>query len=138
MDYFCNNCDAIFSVLISGILGAIGQALRIGIGLYKLSLGKNPLLTVAELSIPSKKQGVIFLGFTVGILITVLTKTFHLHFSLERIIALITSGYAVTHAIEGAATTLLIKKKSIPKSIDYDTTAKNISYTPVEQSPLSS
>ncbi len=117
MNFFCNNCDAIYAVLISGILGAIGQALRIGIGVYKLNLNKHPLVNAADQSHPSCKLGGIFIGFLVGFLLTLLTKTLSSSFTGIRVIALIAAGYAVSHIIENAKTIFRIKQKSAPKPL---------------------
>ena len=111
MDYFCNNCDAIFSVLISGILGAIGQALRIGIGLFQLNLNKHPLVNVADEIHPSRQLGGIFVGFAVSILLTLATNTIFQAYTLPRIITLIAVGYSLTYGVEIGATYFAKKQK---------------------------
>ena len=115
MNFICNNCDAIYAVLISGILGAIGQALRIGMGLYKLKLEKNPLVKAADLSDPGYKLGVIFIGFLVGIVVTIITNTEWNSFTVLRVIALIAAGYVVTHMIENAKSIFTVRPKFTPK-----------------------
>lgn len=110
MDFICNNCDAIYAVLISGILGAIGQALRIGMGLYKLKLEKYPLSTVSDQSNPSKRLGVIFIGFLLGIMITIITNTEWNSFTVLRVIALIASGYVATLMIENTKSFFIIRQ----------------------------
>ncbi len=131
MDFICNNCDAICAALLSGILSAIGQALRIGIGLYKLQLVKNPLLAVSDRSNPSKKLGVIFIGFLVGVAIALLTNTNSAALSTERIILLIASGYAVTHLLESTSAMIALKKITSPektknKAVDQPLSALSI------------
>ncbi len=115
MDFICNNCDAIYAVLISGILGAIGQAFRIGMGLYKLKLEKNPLSTVSDRSNPSKRLGVIFIGFAVGVVLALLTNTNSAALSTERIILLMASGYAVTHLLESTSAIIAQNKITSPE-----------------------
>lgn len=112
MDYFCNNCDAIFSVLISGILGTIGQALRIGVGLFQLNLNKHPLVNAADESHPSRQLGGIFVGFAIGMLLSLATNSLFHDYMLQRIITLIAAGYTVTYGIEITATYLSKKQKS--------------------------
>ncbi|WP_309640700.1 hypothetical protein [Flavobacterium sp.] len=133
MELFCNNCDVVFSLLISGILGAIGQALRIWIGLYKLNLNKNPLVDTVDLSNPSNKLGGIFIGLLVGIILTLLTDSLFNSFSLERIIALIASGYAITDLIENVSTIIVRKQKSQPKHIN-----QQLSSAPIQRHSLTS
>lgn len=127
MDFICNNCDAIYAVLISGILGAIGQALRIGTGLYKLKLEKNPLFAVSDLSIPSKRLGVIFIGFAVGVLLALLTNAISTALSLEQIIFLITSGYAVTYLLEKTSASIIQEKTPSPEKIEHAAEGKQLS-----------
>jgi len=131
MDFFCNNCDAIYAALISGILGAIGQALRIGIELFKLSLNKSPLVQTADLSNPGYKLGGIFIGFLVGILLTLITKTEWNSFTSIRVIAIIAAGYAVTHLIENAKTISKTKQKFAVKP-----TPRKANTQPLISSPL--
>jgi len=131
MDFICNNCDVIYAALISGILGAIGQALRIGIGLYKLQLVKNPLLAVSDQSNPSKKLGVIFIGFLVGVAIALLTNTNSAALSTERIILLMASGYAVTHLIESTNAMIMQKKIIAPEK-----TKNKAAYQPLSASSI--
>lgn len=111
MEFFCNNYDVIFSFLISGILGALGQTLRIWLGVYKLNKKNNPLTTTLEGSHVFFALGGIFIGFFIGIILTLLTDAIHATFSLERIVALIASGYTVTDCIE-ISSTLLAKKQN--------------------------
>jgi hypothetical protein len=110
MEFFCNNYDVLFSFLISGILGALGQTLRIWLGVYKLNKKNNPLTTTLEGSNAFFALGGVFIGFIIGIVVTLLTDAIHASFSLERIVALIASGYTVTDFIEINSTRKAIKK----------------------------
>lgn len=135
MNFLCNNCDAIFSLLISGILGAIGQALRIGIGLYKLKLTKTPFANTEDLSNPSKKLGGIFIGLLVGIISTLLTNTVFDNFSFLRVIALVAAGYAVTDFIDRLSTILAIKHEVTIRQIEKIASNHEESSTPTSQVP---
>ncbi len=102
----------IFSLLISGILGALGQTLRIWLGVYKLNKKNNPLTTTLQGSHVFFTLGGIFIGFIIGILVTLLTDAIHASFSLERIVALIASGYTVTDCIEISRTRIAKKQNT--------------------------
>jgi hypothetical protein len=116
MEFFYNNYDVIFSFLISGILGALGQTLRIWLGVYKLNKKNNPLTTTLEGSNAFFALGGIFIGFIIGILVTLLTDAIHATFSLERIVALIATGYTVTDFIEIRNSNLVRKQITGEKS----------------------
>lgn len=116
MEFFCNNYDVIFSLLISGILGALGQTLRIWLGIYKLNKKNNPLTTAIEGSNTFFTLGGVFIGFLIGITLTFLTDSIYATFTLERIVALIASGYTVTDCIEIRNSNLVRKQNTGYKS----------------------
>jgi hypothetical protein len=138
MNFFCNNCDVIYAVLISGILGAIGQALRIGIGVYKLSLKKHPLVNATEQSHPSCKLGGIFVGFIAGMLLTLATNTNFQDDTMLHIVALVATGYAITYGIELAATYFTKKQKSRHHHSNHKPTNQRLSSPPIHQRQFAS
>ena len=138
MDYFCNNCDAIYAVLISGILGAIGQALRIGIGLFQLNLSKHPLVKATDESHPSFKLGGIFVGFAVGMLLTLATNSLFQAYTLPRIITLIAAGYVITYGIEIGATYLAKKQKTRRLHSHHKPANQRLSSAPLRQRQFAS
>jgi hypothetical protein len=138
MNFFCNNCDVIYAVLISGILSAIGQALRIGIGVYKLRLNKHPLVNAAEQSHPSSKLGGIFIGFIAGMLLTLATKTNFHDDTMLYIVILVATGYAITYGIELAASYFAKKQKSRHQHSNHKPTKQQLTATPLVQGQFAS
>ena len=136
MEFFCNNYDVIFSLLISGILGALGQALRIWIGVYKLNKKNNPLTTTIEGSNAFFTLGGIFIGFLVGIILTLLTDAIYTSFTLERIVALIASGYTVTDCIEISNSHVARKQNKVFKSGSNKDSIIKLPYNPYKNEPI--
>jgi hypothetical protein len=134
MEFFCNNYDTLISLLVSGIWGAIGQALRIWLGVFKLNKKNNPL--GIEGSNSSITLGGIFIGFFVGIILTLLTDTIYTIFSLDRIIMLIALGYTVTDCIEISSTLIARKQNKASKSDSNKDYSKELPSNPNKNEPL--
>lgn len=64
MDSFTNNCDVIITLLISGILGALGQGIRVWFELSELIYNKSSLRHDAFAG--NMRSGSIFIGFISG------------------------------------------------------------------------
>jgi len=100
MDSFTNNYDVIITLLISGILGALGQGIRVWFGLSELIYNKNFLIDDAA---KSSRSGSIFIGYITGFSMVLL----HLvprEFTIESIAMVIAAGYAATDIIESIFT----------------------------------
>jgi|GEM_PF-1273347 len=100
MEFLTTNSEAILSLLISGILGVAGQVVRVCIGLRKLYSKRVSLTHYKEENLSTCKLGSIFVGFGVGIALTLLTGTLFHGFSAERVLALLAWGYTVTDIVE--------------------------------------
>ena len=99
MDSLTSNYDVIMMLLIGGILGVLGQGIRVWFGLSELNYNKS-FLTVDEIANPNRRSGSIFIGFITGILI-ILLKSAAIHtITAEPFLLAILSGYIVTDFIE--------------------------------------
>jgi ABC-type uncharacterized transport system permease subunit len=112
MEFFTNNCDAIISLLISGILGVLGQGLRVWVGLNKLYNKKNSLTVSKDVVDNNRMLGSIFIGFCIGVLLAFLTGTLNKEFTIDKIIAFVACGYAITDLTENIFSVYFKKQES--------------------------
>jgi len=116
MEFLTTNSEAILSLLISGILGVAGQVVRVCIGLRKLYSKRVSLTHYKEETLSTCKLGSIFMGFGVGVALTLLTGTLFHGFSAERVLALIAWGYTVTDIVENK---IALKAKQTNKEASF-------------------
>lgn len=98
MDSFTSSYDVIITLLISGILGALGQGIRVWFGLSELIYIKDSL-TVDETAENSFMSGSIFIGFLAGGL-TILANPHPNGFTPESVLMIIMCGYIATDLAE--------------------------------------
>lgn len=103
--------EVILQLLVGGLLGAVGQGIRIIVGMKKLSDdAKQSNVKVSTLIDTSRMLVSLLIGFCAGILAVVSMSNFSEDFFKgpqlkEHLLAIIAAGYAGTDFIEG-----LIKK----------------------------
>ena len=97
MDSLTSNYDVIMTLLISGILGALGQGVRVWFGLSELIYNKSSLINDTFAS--SIKTGSIFIGFTTGICISLL-QSHAAGFSIASVVVIAAAGYVATDLTE--------------------------------------
>jgi hypothetical protein len=113
-----NTQQVILQILLGGLLGITGQALRIIIGMKKLGEDANQQQkTVGELIDGSRIFISLLIGFCAGILATITISDFKKELFgnpdtvKQNILAIIAAGYAGTDFIEG------LIKKYLPKNV---------------------
>lgn len=139
--------DIIYTVIAGGLLGAIGQGIRIAVGLKKLS--DSNAQQVASGSTPEKMDAgrlwvSIFIGFVAGA-IGMIIKGASLKtadgYQTEAIVTIIAIGYAGADFIEGFFQTYLNKVKAVVPAAPITITATppvTVSVekaTPVDEEP---
>jgi len=97
MDSLTSNYDVVMTLLISGILGALGQGIRVWFGLSELIYNKSSLINATFAS--NIKTGSIFIGFITGICISLL-QSHTAGFTLVSAIVIAASGYIATDLTE--------------------------------------
>ncbi len=120
MNYFCNNSETIIALLTSGILGAAGQALRVGISLFELKLARNPMVEADDLSTPGQKLWGLFVGFFVGVMLTPVNNLMTLSFTTEQAIAIVAAGYAVSDMLEQLTSMVAQREMSVDSGCEMD------------------
>jgi hypothetical protein len=70
MDSLTSNYDVVMTLLISGILGALGQGIRVWFGLSELIYNKSSLVHAAFAG--NMNSGSIFIGYASGICFSLL------------------------------------------------------------------
>lgn len=102
----------LLQLLLGGLLGLVGQGIRLIVGMKKLNDEATAQHTkLAELIVTSKLLMGLLIGFCAGILATVAISDFKAELfgnsatTKQNILAIIAAGYAGTDFIEG-----LIKK----------------------------
>jgi hypothetical protein len=115
--YFMNITDLILNIVGGGLLGSLGQGIRIVVGLKKLN-AENVSKTLQGKSTEDFSAGrllmSIFIGFVAGAL-GLLTKTSLAKdgsYNGESIVTIIAIGYSGADFIEGVFNTYLDKFKS--------------------------
>jgi hypothetical protein len=98
MDSFTGSYDVIMTLLISGILGALGQGIRVWFGLSELIYKKN-FPAIDEVAESSFMSGSIFIGFLAGGL-TILANAHPHGFTIESGLMVIACGYIMTDLAE--------------------------------------
>lgn len=98
MDSFTSSYDVIITLLISGILGALGQGIRVWFGLSELIYSKSSL-TVDDGAESNFTSGSIFIGFLSGAL-TILLDNHTNGFTFEAMLMIIACGYIMTDLAE--------------------------------------
>jgi len=97
MDSFTNNYDVVITLLISGILGALGQGIRVWFGLSELIYNKSSLAHAAFVGTMS--SGSIFVGFAAGSSFSLL-RIFPQGHTLISMAMTIVLGYLVADLLE--------------------------------------
>lgn len=118
-----NTQNVLLQLLLGGLLGLVGQAIRVVVGMKKLNDDANAQQAkLSELIVTSKLLISLLIGFCAGILATVSISDFKTElFSnsetiKQHMLAIIAAGYAGTDFIEGFI------KKHVPAT----PTVKNI------------
>lgn len=114
--------DIIYTVIAGGLLGTIGQGIRIAVGLKKLSDSNAQKVAKADVNDPPEKMDSgrlwvsLFIGFVAGA-IGMIIKGSALRgvngYQTEAIITIIAIGYAGSDFIEGFFQTYLNKAKKV-------------------------
>lgn len=97
MDSFANNYDVVITLLISGILGALGQGIRVWFGLSELIYNKSSLAHAAFVGTMS--SGSIFVGFAAGACFSLL-RIFPQGHTFSAMAMTIALGYLVSDVFE--------------------------------------
>jgi len=97
MDSFTSNYDVVITLLISGILGALGQGVRVWFGLSELIYNKSSLADAAFVG--NMSSGSIFVGFAAGSSFSLL-RLFPQGHTLISMVMTIALGYLVADMIE--------------------------------------
>ncbi|MBP1650109.1 MAG: hypothetical protein H6Q26_266 [Bacteroidetes bacterium] len=131
--------DIIYTVIAGGLLGAIGQGIRIAVGLKKLS--DSNAQQVAAGSTPEKMDAgrlwvSIFIGFVAGAIGMIIKGTSLKTadgYQTEAIVTIIAIGYAGADFIEGFFQTSLNKVKAVVPAAPVTITATPPVTVSVEQ-----
>ena len=94
MDSFTSNYDVVITLLISGILGALGQGVRVW---FELIYNKSSLADAAFVG--NMSSGSIFVGFAAGSSFSLL-RLFPQGHTLISMVMTIALGYLVADMIE--------------------------------------
>ena len=106
--------EIIWQIILGGLLGALGQGLRVIVGLVKLnSEAKDKKTTISSLIDTSRLLLSLLIGFCAGALAMIGMTTFKADFLTgdkvkEVLMGIIAAGYAGTDFIEG------FMRKSLP------------------------
>lgn len=129
MNYFCSNSETIIALLTSGIIGLAGQTLYIGLSLCELKLKSIPVVETADLSNPRMKLWGLFLGFFVGVALTLTTYWQSTAFTLEQVIAIIAAGYTSTDLLELHTTKAMQIEMNTGEAPEFDTNKQQLIIT---------
>ena len=107
--------EILMQLLLGGLMGTIGQGLRILVGMKKLNDDAQDQKTkVKDLFDTSRMMVSLLIGFCAGVLAMISISTFKPDFfssnTKENLLSLVGAGYAGTDFIEGFI------KKYLPKS----------------------
>lgn len=114
--------DIIYTVIAGGLLGAMGQGIRIAVGLKKLSDSNAQKIAKGDVNDPPEKMDngrlwvSIFIGFIAGAIGMIIKGTSLKGvdgYQTEAIITIIAIGYAGSDFIEGFFQTYLSKAKNV-------------------------
>lgn len=98
MDSLTNNYDVITMLLICGILGALGQGIRVWFGLKETVFYNK--ISPQEISNRNPISPCIFIGFVTGMLIALVEMPSINEFSTELIWTIIASGFVMSDFVE--------------------------------------
>lgn len=93
--------DLISNLIAGGILGVIGQGIRIIVGLKKLDEKRVTQVDEKEIFNNNRLFISIFIGFIAGMIAILVKSTSSNGFTNELILAIIASGYSGADFIEG-------------------------------------
>lgn len=102
-----NTQEVILQLLLGGLLGTVGQGLRIIVGMKKLNDEANSLRTKLGILVDTSRILIsLLIGFCAGVLAVLATSDLSSGFFSgenlkERLLAIIAAGYAGTDFIEG-------------------------------------
>jgi hypothetical protein len=114
--------DIIYTVIAGGLLGAMGQGIRIAVGLKKLSDSNAQKIAKADVDDPPEKMDSgrlwvsIFIGFVAGAIGMIIKGTSLKGvngYQTEAVVTIIAIGYAGADFVEGFFQTYLNKVKNI-------------------------
>lgn len=114
--------DIIYTVIAGGLLGAMGQGIRIAVGLKKLSDSNAQKIAKADVNDPPEKMDngrlwvSIFIGFVAGAIGMIIKGTSLKGadgYQTEAIVTIIAIGYAGSDFIEGFFQTYMNKVKPV-------------------------
>lgn len=122
--------DIINSVIAGGLLGSLGQGIRLAVGLKKLNAENIKKENEGDDKEPISSGRLIlsiFIGFiagAIGMLIKGSTLAANGDYNTESIVTIIAIGYSGADFIEGVFNTYLTKFNPVASTINTETTAK--------------